>query len=710
MRARFALWLALLYGFVIGLFAIAGVALWAALDPPQRDAFRAMLAERAILLATLAFLLLFLLGAVLQWWMSAYPGAALRLAEEVSLIHTTNPDHRVALIGMAEMRQLAVAINGLAEAHNALRRDVEARVEESHAHLEQEKNRLAALMSELAQSVLVCNAEGRILLYNTRATHLLARDTSGLGGTPVGLGRSVFGILDKSLIVHALDQIRRRIEQGSTDPVAQFVTAREGQLLRVQTAPVLDPARGIGGFVLILEDITRAVETSSRRDLLLHQLTEGTRASLGNIRAAVETVQQYPDMDAERRQRLVEVIRDEAQRLSQRLDESLTRDADTLRPQWPLEDMLATDLVFALRRSFEATLGVVTRYTGTDEVLWLSVDSYSLVQALTHLMGRVASAYDLREVTLELRAERRLVRLSLRWPGAALEPAKLHEWEDEAFATGSAGHPPTLRAVLERHGSEAWCQTDRLTGENLLSLHLLTSRPEDLPPIVEPVGARPVYYDFDLFNQPGQRPDLDERPLSDLSYTVFDTETTGLAPSDGDEIISIGAVRIVNGRLLKQECFDQLVNPRRSVRKEAQRVHGITAPMLANQPTIEQALPAFHRFAEDTVLVAHNAAFDMRFLQMKEAQTGVKFIQPVLDTLLLSALVHPGHVDTEHQLERIAARLGVHVIGRHTALGDAIVTGEVFLKLIPLLAKRGIHTLKQAREASQKTLYAKLEY
>ena len=310
-------------------------------------------------------------------------------------------------------------------------------------------------------------------------------------------------------------------------------------------------------------------------------------------------------MDAERRQRLVEVIRDEAQRLSQRLDESLTRDADTLRPQWPLEDMLATDLVFALRRSFEATLGVVTRYTGTDEVLWLSVDSYSLVQALTHLMGRVASAYDLREVTLELRAERRLVRLSLRWPGAALEPAKLHEWEDEAFATGSAGHPPTLRAVLERHGSEAWCQTDRLTGENLLSLHLLTSRPEDLPPIVEPVGARPVYYDFDLFNQPGQRPDLDERPLSDLSYTVFDTETTGLAPSDGDEIISIGAVRIVNGRLLKQECFDQLVNPRRSVRKEAQRVHGITAPMLANQPTIEQALPAFHRFAEDTVLVAH---------------------------------------------------------------------------------------------------------
>jgi DNA polymerase-3 subunit epsilon len=132
--------------------------------------------------------------------------------------------------------------------------------------------------------------------------------------------------------------------------------------------------------------------------------------------------------------------------------------------------------------------------------------------------------------------------------------------------------------------------------------------------------------------------------------------------------------------------------------------------MLAGQPSIGEVLPLFQRFAEDTVLVAHNAAFDMRFLQLKEEQTGIRFIQPVLDTLLLSALVHPGHAADDHRLEQIAARLGVHVVGRHTALGDAMVTGEVFLKLIPLLAERGIHTLKQAREASRKTLYAKLEY
>jgi DNA polymerase-3 subunit epsilon len=130
--------------------------------------------------------------------------------------------------------------------------------------------------------------------------------------------------------------------------------------------------------------------------------------------------------------------------------------------------------------------------------------------------------------------------------------------------------------------------------------------------------------------------------------------------------------------------------------------------MVAGQPTLDQVLPAFHRYAQDTVLVAHNAAFDLRFLQLKKASTGLRFEQPVLDTLLLSAVVHPNQ--ESHRLEAIAERFGVSVIGRHTAMGDAMVTAEVFQKLVTLLAERGIHTLGQAREAAQKTWYARLEY
>ena len=108
------------------------------------------------------------------------------------------------------------------------------------------------------------------------------------------------------------------------------------------------------------------------------------------------------------------------------------------------------------------------------------------------------------------------------------------------------------------------------------------------------------------------------------------------------------------------------------------------------------------------MLVAHSAAFDMRFLQLKEEQTGLRFDHPVIDTLLLSAVVHPNQ--ESHRLEAIAERLGLTIVGRHTALGDAIVTAEVFLKLIPLLAEKGVRTLRDAREAAEKTYYARIKY
>src|SRR5512132_3870161 len=118
---------------------------------------------------------------------------------------------------------------------------------------------------------------------------------------------------------------------------------------------------------------------------------------------------------------------------------------------------------------------------------------------------------------------------------------------------------------------------------------------------------------------------------------------------------------------------------------EARAITGIDDAQLAGKPVIGQVLPAFARFCADTVLVAHNAAFDMRFLQLKEALTGVRFNQPVLDTLLLSAVLHPNL--GANQLESIAQRMGVHPVGRHTALGDAIITADVFLRMIPLLAE-----------------------
>ena len=234
---------------------------------------------------------------------------------------------------------------------------------------------------------------------------------------------------------------------------------------------------------------------------------------------------------------------------------------------------------------------------------------------------------------------------------------------------------------------------------------------EENPPVRDVLaptsGSRPVFYEFDLFHNRASD-ELGEESLHRLTYVAFDTETTGLEPTRGDEIIQLGAVRIVNGKIIPGEIIDQLIDPKRSIPEASVAIHGISPKMVANQPTIGQVLPHFHRFAEGAVLVAHNAAFDMRCLQLKEAQAGVKFDNPVLDTLLLSSIIHPNQ--ESHSLDELAARLNLTNIGRHTALGDAIVTAEVLLKMIPLLEAKGIMTLNDALQASTLSPYARASY
>lgn len=213
------------------------------------------------------------------------------------------------------------------------------------------------------------------------------------------------------------------------------------------------------------------------------------------------------------------------------------------------------------------------------------------------------------------------------------------------------------------------------------------------------VLERPAFYDFDLFDQELDR-DLLATPLRELELVVFDTETTGLEPSRGDEIVQIAGVRVLNARLLDKDRFDELVNPGRPIPRASTRIHGINDAMVAGKPSVAEALSRFHEFVGDAVLVAHNAAFDMKFLKLKEAQAGVRFEQAVLDTLLLSVVLQPSH--TTHTLDAIAHRFGVHGHDRHTALGDAVTTARVFINMLDVLESRGIRNLGEALEAADR--------
>ena len=652
-----------------------------------------------------------------------------RLMEKVKLLSAATQSQQIeAAQDSPAMARLTQAINALAAERDRWRSDVQAQVAQANQSLQQERNRLAALMSELNQSVVVCNLDGRIVLFNHRARLQFKRmpgsacgvpDASGAGGAEwVGIGRSIYAVLDRALLAHGLDNIRQRMARGASQPTTQFLTSTaSGQLLRVHMAPVRsgsEVAEGgtdIHGFVLTLDNVTHSFEEDTRRDQLLLDLTEGSRASLANVQAAVEMLA-LDDLAPEMRTKFLCVVREEVGAMGQRITDLLARSHETLKTRWPLENMLGVDLLHAAQRHMAAHCGRDVVLDAVDPQVWLKVDSFALLQALTYLASRLFDEFEVRFVQLRLGCspEAGKVHLDLVWTGQAMSTETVMSWELNPMHLVAERNPLTVRDVMDRHGGVIWFERERSRHQAFFRMVLPMARAQEGTESAQllPNDSRPEYYDFDLFQMSEGHHALDDRPLRSLIYTVFDTETTGLNPSQGDEIIQIGATRIVNGKLLRQDAFEQLIDPGRSIPAASIPIHGITPAMVQGQPRIGQVLPVFHAYASDTVLVAHNAAFDMKFLQLKERSTGLRFDQPVLDTLLLSAVIHP-HQDS-HRLEAIAQRMNITVLGRHTALGDALVTAEVFLRMIPLLAEMGILTLGQAREAAQKTYHARLVY
>jgi len=178
------------------------------------------------------------------------------------------------------------------------------------------------------------------------------------------------------------------------------------------------------------------------------------------------------------------------------------------------------------------------------------------------------------------------------------------------------------------------------------------------------IEGEPEFYDFDLFLPRPiiEREGLLQADLSELEYVVFDTETTGLNLSQGDKVISISAVRIRRGRVQHADIFHTLVNPGRSIPPESEIFTTSRITWWADAPSMNEVYPQFVKYVGDSILVAHNAAFDKKCLDMAAAMAGLPQINnPILDTLFLSYGLHKG---TEgHGLDAMAERMGITIEG-----------------------------------------------
>ncbi|ABY92936.1 PolC-type DNA polymerase III [Thermoanaerobacter sp. X514] len=179
-----------------------------------------------------------------------------------------------------------------------------------------------------------------------------------------------------------------------------------------------------------------------------------------------------------------------------------------------------------------------------------------------------------------------------------------------------------------------------------------------------------------------------EATLED-EFTVFDIETTGLS-NINDEIIEIGAVKIKEGKII--DTFETFVNPKIPISSFITKLTGIDESMVKDAPSIEEILPKFLEFASNSVLVAHNANFDVSFIKSKAKKFNLNVNNAVLDTLELSRHLYKDLKN--YKLDTLAEHLQVKLEHHHRAVDDAMATAEIFIKTIDRLKELGVEKVK----------------
>ena len=220
-----------------------------------------------------------------------------------------------------------------------------------------------------------------------------------------------------------------------------------------------------------------------------------------------------------------------------------------------------------------------------------------------------------------------------------------------------------------------------------------------------------VLYGVEAYLAPDKKPSVtnSKGQSIDTTYCVLDLETTGFSPVT-EKITEIGIMKIKDGKILDE--FSTFVNPEKPIPQRVVEVTNITDDMVRNAETIDKVFPKMLRFIKDSVLVAHNAEFDVGFLKHNAKALGYDFDFTYLDTLSLSQELFPDF--KSYKLGRIAKNLGIKVEVAHRALDDVDTTVKVFNVMLEKLKERGAQTLKDidrygSDEETKKEEYKKLK-
>lgn len=620
------------------------------------------------------------------------------LSRDLQTLLHANSEHTVNDDAARYLGILGPTVKEVSEAMRGFKRGVSEQVEQATRSLDEQRTQLEAVLRDLNEGVVVCNLDHEVLLYNREALEVLSQSGD------LGLGRSLFCVVNRTPLRNTLERLTNRLKSGryKAHPdhlMAPLVfAAKDGQLvLQGKMSLVIDASTEEAiSYVVTFSDATSRMEALSTREGLLKSALEDFASPVVTLSTAGSVLQDIEDLSSDEKASLLRIVVEETEDLARRL-KSLREDYASLTTgHWPMSDVSSANLLSCLTRRYREHPVIQCEVEG--ESCWLHCDSSTTIEFLDSLIRRLPEATGAQDFTLQATCGEDRRNLEITWTGPPVDAGLLDSWLDTRIEHG-AGDMTGLE-ILEHHRSDVWSETIG-SGRSRLLIPMPDPLREHMRRRGEALPIKLEFYDFDLLKRATPSGALSERKLRDLTYVVFDTETTGLEPSNGDEMISIAGVRIVNGRILGGESFDRLINPKRPIPPRSTQVHGISDEMVADAATVHEVLPRFRDFVGDSVVVAHNAAFDLRFIELKEAATGVRLDSPVLDTVLLSAIVHD-HTD-QHTLDAVAERFSVEIpeAVRHTALGDSLATAQVFVKMLDLLEGNGINTLGDAQKACE---------
>ncbi|MGB0671096.1 MAG: exonuclease domain-containing protein, partial [Rhodospirillales bacterium] len=492
------------------------------------------------------------------------PIGSLARSVQTQIFSDLNKD--IDLAGAEALGDLPAAIGQLSGSLLTARREMNKAVAEATLNLDEQKRRLEAILHDLHEGVLICNFNHQIMLYNRRALELL--HVAG----EMGLGRSLFSIMNRQPFLHAIERLMNRLNEGrhlTHGLGVSFVgTTTDGRhTLEGRISLIIDKDQNPTGYLATFEDNTETIAVLARRDRLLREATEGMRRPVANVDVAVQTLTQHPDMNLEDQQRFIRMIASESEILSSKLTHLADEYREIITGSWPMADVYSGNLLNCVVRRLRDEHTIEGVMTGIPQ--WLHCDSYTIVELINYVTHRIHAFAEVANVDFEAVSEGRKVYIDIRWDGPAIPASTVEAWMDHSLEHAFGGI--TAREVLDHHKSDMWFQQAEDGRSRIrIPLHAAMNTREHETKVLP---SRPEFYDFGLFTVPKTQADS---PLRNLTYVVFDTETTGLRPSDGDQIVSIAGVRIVNGRILTGESFSKLVHPGRSIPKESIVFHGIT--------------------------------------------------------------------------------------------------------------------------------------